>query len=260
MRKLLFLFCIVALTGCSYLYPSMMLRTPRNYPYSKLNDSISNTDYKISINDYLSLKLYSQDGFRLIDFTNIVDNSGGNSYSTSSGAAVQYLVEPDGTVRLPVIGWIHITGLTIREATKMLEQKFSQYYIKPFILLEVMNRRVIIFPGDPGTARVVPLVNNNTTLMEVLAQSGGIAADGKAKQIKLIRGDPNNPNVYLIDLSKIDGIKAGNTILQEGDIIYITPVIRPAEQLITRISPTLSLISTLITLVLTVELLKAVKL
>jgi len=261
MRKLLFLFCTVALTGCSYLYPSMMLRTPRNYPYSKLNDSIASKDYKLSINDYLSLRLYSQDGFRLIDFTNIIDNSGGSSggYVTTPGSGVQYLVEPDGTVRLPVIGWVHVSGLTIREATRMLEQKFSQYYINPFILLEVTNRRVIVFPGDPGTARVVPLVNNNTTLMEVLAISGGITVNGKANQIKLIRGDPNNPNVYLIDLSKIYGIKAGNTILQEGDIIYITPVIRPAEQIVNRLSPTLTLISTLITLVLTVELLKAAK-
>ena len=49
----------------------MMLRTPHNYPYAKLNDSISNIDYKISVNDQLTLRLYSQDGFRLIDFTNI---------------------------------------------------------------------------------------------------------------------------------------------------------------------------------------------
>ena len=105
----------------------------------------------------------------------------------------------------------------------MLEQKFSQYYIKPFILLTVTNRRVFVFPGDPGSCRVVPLTNNNTTLMEVLASMGGITTNGKAYQIKLIRGDPNNPSVYLIDLSKIDGIKAGHTIIQEGDIIYVTP-------------------------------------
>jgi polysaccharide export outer membrane protein len=256
MRKLLFLFCLASLlSGCQWLYPSMMLRTPRNYPFSKLNDSISSTDYKISINDFITLRLYSQDGFRLIDFSNISEGAG--SSGTSVGAVTtEYLVEPDGTVRLPVIGWTHITGYTIREATQMLEQKFSQYYIKPFILLNVTNRRVIIFPGSPGTAKVVPLVNNNTTLMEVLALTGGITEDGKSTQIKLIRGDPNKPNVYLIDLSTIDGIKEGNTILQEGDLIYITPTIRPIERFLLRIAPALTLLSTILLTITVVNNLK----
>jgi polysaccharide export outer membrane protein len=257
MRKLLFLFCLASLlSGCEWLYPSMMLRTPRNYPFSKLNDSISNTDYKISINDFITLRLYSQDGFRLIDFTNITEGGGSATIASSSAVATEYLVEPDGTVRLPVIGWTHITGYTIREATQMLEQKFSQYYIKPFILLNVTNRRVIIFPGDPGTAKVVPLTNNNTTLIEVLAATGGVTADGKATQIKLIRGDPNKPNVYLIDLSTIGGIKEGNTILQEGDLIYITPSIRPIEQFLIRITPALTLLSTVLLTITVVNNLK----
>ena len=247
MRKLLFLFCLsTLLSGCSWLYPSMMLKTPRHYPFDKLNDSISNTDYKISINDFLTLRLYSQDGFRLIDFSNLSEASSGGGATSTASANTDYLVEPDGTVRLPVIGWIHITGYTIREATQMLEQKYSQYYIKPFILLQVTNRRVIVFPGSPGSAKVVPLIYNNTTLMEVLAITGGITEDGKAKQIKLIRGDPNKPNVYLIDLSTINGIREGNTILQEGDIIYITPTIRPIERFLGRIAPALALLSTVL--------------
>ena len=256
MRKLLFLLALAALTGCDILYPSMMLKTPRNYPFAKLNDSISNVNYKISPNDFVDLRLYSQDGFRLIDFTNISTSSGsGNSYYMGGG--VQYLVESDGTVKLPVIGRIPISGYTIRAATEMLEQKFSQYYIKPFIILSVTNRRVIVFPGSPGSAKVIPLVNNNTTLIEALALSGGITEEGKARQIKLIRGNPDKPDVYLIDLSTINGIKAGSTILQEGDIIYVTPQRRPSVQLLERITPTLSLVTSLL---LAIALLKNVKL
>ena len=189
MRKLLFVFCILTITGCSWLYPSIMLKAPHNYPYAKLNDSISNIEYKISVNDIITLRLYSQDGFRLIDYSSIIENNGGGLNTMTS--TTDYIVEPDGTIRLPVLGRLYINGYTIREATQMLEQKFSQYYIKPFIILTVTNRRVIVFPGDPGSARVVPLTNNNTTLMEVLATMGGLTANGKAKQIKLIRGNPN---------------------------------------------------------------------
>ena len=257
MRKLLFLFCLLTLTGCSWLYPSMMLRAPANYPYAKLNDSISSIDYKISVNDILTLRLYSQDGFRLIDYTSLIENSiGGNGITSST----DYLVEPDGTARIPVLGRIHITGYTIREATQMLEQKFSQYYIKPFIILAVSNRRVIVFPGDPGAARVVSLTNNNTTLIEVLASMGGLTSNGKAKQIKLIRGNPNKPDIYLIDLSKIEDIKEAYTILQEGDIIYLTPQRQPASDLVNKIAPTISALSVITSLLVTIILLRGTKL
>ncbi len=251
MRKLLYLFIVLSCTSCSILYPSMMLKTPRNYAFNKLNDSISTVDYKISPNDFISMRLFSQDGFKLVDMSNILESSGesntssGNNFSYIT-TGVEYMVESDGTLRLPVIGWVNLLGMTLREATQILEQKYSQYYIKPYILLKATNRRVFVFPGDPGTAKVIPLLNNNTTLIEALALTGGITESGKAKQIKLIRGNPNKPEVYLIDLSTINGIKDGSTVLQEGDIIYVTPQIRPAASILERISPTLTLISTII--------------
>jgi len=259
MRKLLFVFCILTITGCSWLYPSIMLKAPRNYPYAKLNDSISNIDYKISINDVITLRLYSQDGFRLIDYSSIIDNnSGGLNVTTTT--ATDYTVDPDGTIRFPVLGRIYLNGYTIREATQMLEQKFSQYYIKPFIILTVTNRRVIVFPGDPGAARVVPLTNNNTTLIEVLANMGGLTTNGKAKQIKLIRGNPNKPDIYLIDLSKIDDIKEAYTIMQEGDIVYVTPQRQIVSDAINKVTPTINALSVVISLFVTVALIKSAKL
>jgi len=267
MRKifyLLALFALTALAGCEALYPSYMLKTPKDYHFDKLIDSTTAANYKISPNDFLNMRLFSQNGFHIIDLTNSSNSAGsgsGGGSSSSSAAAVttsiDYLVESDGTVNLPVIGRIQVSGLSIREATEMLEKKYSEFYIKPYILLTISNRRVIVFPGDPGTARVIPLVNNNTTLLEALALAGGLTESGKARQVKLIRGDPTKPQVYLIDLYTIDGIKAGNTILQANDIIYVTPQRRPTLVLLERLTPILSGITSIL---LTIVLLKNTKL
>ncbi len=242
MRRLIYLFALVGLSACRALYPSMMLETNRNYKFTPLPDSVQSEEYKISPNDLINFRLYSNDGFRLVDFSNL-DNT---SVTNVTGGGTDYLVEQDGTVVFPVIGRTPLQGMTIREAYEMLEKKYSQYYIKPYVLLKVTNRRVIVFPGDPGSAKVVPLLNNNTTVIEALAQSGGLTESGKAWQIKLIRGDPANPKVYLIDLSTINGIKAGSMILQENDIIYVTPQRRVSEKLLERLTPALSLLSSLL--------------
>ena len=45
--------------------------------------------------------------------------------------------------------------------------------------------------------------------------------NSRANRIKLIRNINGNQEVYLIDLSTIDGIKDGSIILQSNDIIYV---------------------------------------
>ena len=71
--------------------------------------------------------------------------------------------------------------------------------------------------------QVIPLINNNVTLAEILAQSKGLANDAKANNIRVMRGD----KVFLVDFSTITGFKSGNLIIEPGDIIYVEPVRRP---------------------------------
>jgi polysaccharide export outer membrane protein len=261
MRKIIYFFFLLSLTSCSSLYPSLMLKTPAGYHFDQMQDSTSSVNYKISPNDFLNMRLFSNNGFHLID---LISQSAGGSAATggtttatsSISAGADYLVESDGSVDLPEIRKTQLAGLTIREAIEKLEKLYSQYYLKPYVLLSVDNRRVTVFPGDPGTARIIPLVNNNTTVIEALALAGGITEAGKAKEIKLIRGDPANPKVYNIDLSTIKGIKDGNTVLQANDIIYVTPQRRPTLALIERITPILTGITTIL---LTVILLTGTK-
>jgi polysaccharide export outer membrane protein len=90
---------------------------------------------------------------------------------------------------------------------------------------------------------VLPIINNHTTLIEALAMAGGLPEYAKAHKIKVIRGDPKKPDVYLIDLSKIDGILAGSMIVQANDIVYVEPRFRVATEVLKEISPALSLFS-----------------
>ena len=220
-----------------------MLKTGKGYKYSTIPaDSTKLTDYKISENDILDFHMYSNDGFKLVDLTTL--NNGGGNVNVRLQSSIDYLVESDGKVKLPVLGKMKLSGLTIREAELVLEESFSAFYIKPFVVLEVTNRRIIIFPGSTGDAKVLSLKNNNTTLLEALAMAGGIADNGKANQVKLIRQNKDKNEVYLIDLSKIEGIKLGTMVIQANDIIYVEPRRRYASKLLLELTPIVSLITT----------------
>lgn len=103
---------------------------------------------------------------------------------------------------------------------------------------------MFIFRGG-NSSSVLNLTNQSTTLFEALAQTGGVG-DAKAHKIKLIRMRNDKPEVYNIDLSKIDNIKEGNIILHANDIIYVTPRNRVPERILTVITPYMSLVATIL--------------
>jgi len=226
-----------------------MFKTPANYPYT-VDQTIGNVEYRITPNDIVGFSVYTNDGFKLIDLTtSIAAVSGGNNANVNFNGyngGIQFPVEPDGMIKLPIVGKMKIAGMTVREAEKMMEEQYATYYNKPFVLLKVVNRRVLVFPGSGGSGRVINIENENTTLIEVLALAGGIASTGKARKIKLIRGDTRNPQVMIIDLSTVEGMKQSNLMLQANDIIYVEPVPRISQEILLQLTPIVGILTSIL--------------
>jgi polysaccharide export outer membrane protein len=228
---------LLSLNSCKALYPNAMLKTPKDFKFNEIKKTALQ-EFKIGVHDIISFSLFSNDGFKVIDLNSFV--------SGESGAGVSFVVELDGTIKLPILGRISLLGMTAREAELFLEEKFSEFYVKPFVMLKVSNRKVILFPGSEGKAKIVPLPNTSTTLMELIASVGGIPNTGKAFYIKLIRGNLDNPEVYLIDFSTLDGVQKGNMLMQSNDIVYIDARPRIATTVLTEVLPYFSILNTLL--------------
>jgi polysaccharide export outer membrane protein len=243
LKRYLFVFFLFGWCGCSVINPSLMFKTPKNYKFNIPKDD-SQPDYKIAPYDILEFKIFTNEGYKLIDLISSSTSSSANSTLIST----EYSVDKDGNVKLPVLGNVMIKDYTRIEAEKMLEEKYTAFYNKPFIKLKVVNRRVFVFNGTGSQGAVVTLTNEKTTIIEALAKVGGITTTGKAFRIKLIRGDLKNPDVQLIDLSTLDGMKRSNLLVEANDIIYIEPVKRLSQEILAQISPILSLLNTVLIL------------
>jgi polysaccharide export outer membrane protein len=192
-----------------------MFKTGAKYEFDDISEIDVNQQYKIGINDELIIETSPNKGALLMD--------GASQIASNSGMIVT-IVEFDGSVKVPVLGPITLAGLSKREAELLLEERYRAYFIDPFVRVKINNKRVIIFAGEGGSARVLILKNENTTLLEAIASSGGINGNAKADRVKLIRKDELGvQKVYLIDLSKINGLYSANTVLQGNDIVYIEP-------------------------------------
>ncbi|MFW5892138.1 MAG: polysaccharide biosynthesis/export family protein [Bacteroidota bacterium] len=238
MKKFFFIFFgLLIFNSCQVLNPERMLRTPLDYEYADFSEVPEIVEYRIAPNDELLFRLFTNEGERLVDPVNA-----GQQQQLRSGQFT-YIVEHDGKVKIPVLGRIKLSGMTLREAEAFLEKEFSEFYNRPYVQLQVTNNRVIIFPGGRGgNSQVLYLENTNTNLFEALAMAGGIA-DGRAGKVKLIRGDLDDPQVFLIDLSTLEGVKNAEMVLQANDIIYVEPRERIPQRIMENVGPYLSLLS-----------------
>ena len=232
---------LVSMPSCRVLYPNLMFQQ-KQYQYFELAQKQID-QYVIQPGDELTLRIFARDGFKLIDIAGTV---GGGA---AGGLPTLYLVDNEGFVRFPVLGELFVKGYTEKELNRILADKFSGLFVDPFVIVKVENRRVIIFKGSTGS--VMGLNNGPTNLLEVIAKAGGFGANDKAYKIKILRGDIKNPQVILIDLSTLEGMRRADLILQSNDIIYIEEKRTSLPSiLLTEISPYLAFVTTIATVIL----------
>ena len=249
---ILFILTAIVVSSCSTLDKSRMLKTPTNYKFKAFADSINyKKPYKIAVDDEVAVQMYSNDGYSIISLTSGVGNGVGSGVGNEvgngvgNGGGMSYKVRTDSTIKVPLIGRIKVAGLSLDEVERKIELKLVNQFNSPFVICRISNRRVYLFQGGYNSS-IVELQNENTTLFEILAGSGGIYGEGNASRIKLIRGDLKNPDIYLVDLSTIDGMKTANLNLMAGDIIYIDPFINYAARISSDVGSIFGFLSTIL--------------
>lgn len=194
-----------------------MFQNAQTTQLSKAIDEL-NEDYLIKPGDEINIKLYSRKGAQLVEAirTNVTNPQELNS-ATMGGSS--FVVSNNGTIVLPILGELVVDSLTESELKQFLERKFEKDYIQPFVHLKVENRRVFLFKGN--MASVVSLNRTPTSIIEVIAKSGGLDRHMSSSDIMIIRGDLKEPTVFKVNLQTFKDIKKSEIVLQSNDIVYI---------------------------------------
>ena len=246
-RILLSLAFFVALLSSCSINKNIMFQTDTEYEFKKPDIDSTNREYKLAAFDYITINLFTGDGAMILEYT----TSGIERQPNYGGFDLYYILDKNGEVDLPVLGKTKLSGLSIPDAQQYLEAKFINYN-DPFCLVRVLNRRVMVFTGEGSLGVVVPLANQNISVLEAIALAGGIRERGNASKVKIIRGKNGLNEVYRLNLSTIEGVESAKMIVQAGDIIYVEPVPQITNEFVKDIAPLVSLFSSTLILFLVV--------
>lgn len=132
------------------------------------------------------------------------------------------LIAKDGTINVPLVGVVRVSGLTSREAGDLLSREYARYIKNAHVTLEVLNKRVYVL-GEVRNPGRVNIIEDTSNILEVLASSGGLTDFAARNNIRIIRGTQSNPIIKTVNLTKLSSLGSGNLTLHPNDVVYVQP-------------------------------------
>ena len=129
----------------------------------------------------------------------------------------------DGSISLPEIGKLFLSGINLDDASKMIKKKFENSFIGVEAYITLINVRDIqvLVAGDAYNPGPYTL-NGNSNIFHALSVSGGPSELGSFRSIDLIRAGKKIHNIDLYN-TFLYGESDFGTRLRSGDVIFINP-------------------------------------
>lgn len=145
-------------------------------------------------------------------------------HTTTQPVLQQYLVDNDGKIDFPVLGELHLGGLTKKQAEKMIVDKLKPYMKEtPIVTVRMVNYKISVI-GEVARPGTFTISNEKVNLLEALAMAGDMTVYGLRDNVKLIREDAKGrQEIIILDLNKSETILSPYYWLQQNDIVYVTP-------------------------------------
>lgn len=230
MKKLLFavvvaMTMVLALSSC---------RSAKEVAYFQNADSVNLAaskvlyDAKIMPKDQLTITVVTTDPKAAAPFNISVGGSVGNdgSLSSSAGSLQGYLVDNHGDIDFPVLGKLHVVGLTKGECEEMIKARVKTYLAEnenPIVTVRMASYRVVV-TGEVASPGVVTVPYEKMSVLEAIAKSGDLTLYGKRKNVMLIREDASGQkSIHRLDLTDANLINSPYFYLQQNDIVYVEP-------------------------------------
>lgn len=138
------------------------------------------------------------------------------------------VVSPDGTVSLPLVGKVHVSGLTVEFATKEIQDKFSFYVKEPKVTVSITQSNSqeyltnVRVGGSVRTPASVPY-HQGATVIDVVLHSGGpndVAAPNGTILHRIVNGKSQSYAINLGDILEGRSMET-NYPVYPGDIITV---------------------------------------
>ena len=209
--------CAGALVSCATARKSTLLL---DMTYDKDYDAHVAPELVIHPEDRLAIQVLSETPQLAAPF-----NAGLTLADAASSAqrTVSYTVDGKGCIEFPVLGRLHVEGLTLKELRTLLGDRICEKgYIKdPVVNVNLENFTVTVI-GSLGN-HVIKVDAPSINLLQVLARSGAISNATRINKVSVMRTENGILKAYKVNLQSTKLFDSPVFYLQQNDIVYVMP-------------------------------------
>lgn len=233
MRSLLVVIILLAVLMISSCVPTRKI-TYLQESQTVRNDSLITIQkvqppYRLQINDILSIQIKAPLDPDLVSMFNAGAAPGvGNIAGPQGGLYFSgYSIDQHGDIRVPQLGKIKAIGLTLEELREHIEKRLLTEYFKEnadlFVTVRLGGLRYVM-AGEVGGKGEQTIFRDQATIIEAIANSGGVPITGDLTNVRIVRQYPDGVKVHHLDLTTIDVIYSPYYYIQPNDMIVVDPL------------------------------------
>lgn len=216
--------------------------TPKNITYfqdAKTGETVNPNnplDIRVKPEDKLSIIVNTPDPslsmlFNLVQTQNRLQSSSSGtktvgSNGSSSGNVSLYTVNPEGDINFPVLGKLHLSGMTRYEVGEYIEQELrTRDLVKdPIVTVEFANTGITVL-GEVANPGRIEFNMDHMTIVDAIALAGDLKVNGRREDILVLREEYDGAQkVHRVSLTDLDALAASPVYyLQQNDVIYVEP-------------------------------------
>jgi polysaccharide biosynthesis/export protein len=182
-------------------------------------------DYKIQPRDilYITAKAMAPDG-TIKDFLTSGNTSAINfQQGDASGAFIGYNVNPDGYITLVPVGQVKVSGLTLEETRKTLQELIEKDFKNSTVECKLLSFKYTVI-GEVRAPGSYLNYNNYLTVIEAIGRAGGVGDFGNRDRVLVVRPYDKGTKTFRLNLQDKSILSSEAYFLLPNDVVIVEPM------------------------------------
>ena len=214
---------LLLISSCATRRDIVYFQDAEDYVPEKITQSFQ---VKIQTDDLLSITVNSKNPELALPFNlpTIAYQAGKADQLTSAQQMQAYQVNADGAIDFPILGTIHVLGLTRMELTDLVKKKLIDggYMDDPVVSVKLLNYKVSVL-GEVTKPGTIDINSDRITVLEAISKAGDLTIYGKRGTVLVIREENGVREVAKLNLKSVELFKSPYFYLQQNDVVYVEP-------------------------------------
>ncbi|WP_460981581.1 polysaccharide biosynthesis/export family protein [Spirosoma fluminis] len=227
-RLVIALLAVIQLSACTTVKPTQFeYFRSRSQSYPKLIETAVPRVSRIQKGDILGVivSTLNKESNEILNFANVnqlpVSTFSGGS-AGSGNQPLGYRVDSAGYISMPIIGRQKLEGLTLELAEAKLRADLEKTIVHPSVNVRFMNHKYSVL-GEVRQVGSFNLLDDETTILDVLAACGDLTEYAKRDSITVIRNRNGVREIGKLNMRSLDVFKSPYFYIQHGDVVYVEP-------------------------------------